>query len=199
MAVTTEKYIFSEMLRAAERNKIVPNKTRAARDWFRVRAQDMGNINRNNFFRDKEHQVNVPRTGNMYMFVYDAKHKDTLPFWDAFPLIFMVGPAENGFYGINLHYLQPLLRARLMDALYNIANNKRYDENTRLKINYQTLKAAGNISYFKPCFKHYLFSQVGTRFQYVEPKEWDIAAFLPTANFKKATQQQVWRETRNAI
>ena len=48
---------------------------------------------------------------------YDAKHKATLPYYDGFPLILMLGPAKGGFMGLNLHYLPPVVRARLLDAV----------------------------------------------------------------------------------
>lgn len=198
VSTTTDKYIFSDMLKQADRQKIVPNKTRAARDWFRVRAQDIGTINRDNFQRNAL-MTTMPMPGRMYMFVYDAKHKETLPFWDAFPLVFPVSRTPGGFTGLNLHYLPPLLRARLMDSLYNIANNRKYDDTTRLKINYETLRSASNLGYFKPCFKQYLYSHMRTQFIYVEPKEWDLAAFLPSQNFQKATSEQVWRNSQNAV
>lgn len=197
-STTTEKYVFSELLKKAERQRVVPNKTRTARDWFRVRAADYNGLNKDKFFANAT-LTNTVMPGRMYMYVYDAKHKDTLPYWDAFPLVFPVSSFPGGFTGINLHYLQPILRARLMDALYDITNNKRYDDTTRLKISYNTLKAASATSYFKPCFKQYLYGHVRSRFIYIEPKEWDIALFLPLQRFQKATAQQVWKETRNAV
>lgn len=198
VATTTDKYIFSELLKRAERQRVIPNKTRQARDWFRVRAGDMGNINRDKFFQGAL-TTNTVMPGRMYMFSYDAKTKDTLPYWDAFPLIFPVSSFPGGFAGLNLHYLPPLLRARLMDALYTIANNKNYDDTTRLKISYQTLRGASNLSYFKPCYKNYLYSQCRSKFIYIEPKEWDVALMLPTQNFKKATAAQVWKESSDAV
>jgi hypothetical protein len=40
--------------------------------------------------------------GSMQMFFYDPKTKETLPYYDTFPLVVVVGPAEGGFYGLNL-------------------------------------------------------------------------------------------------
>ena len=55
-----------------------------------------------------------PTVGQMYLFQYDAKFKDILPYWDMWPLIFPFDYAKNGFYGINLHYLPPNARIDLM-------------------------------------------------------------------------------------
>ena len=41
--------------------------------------------------------------------------------------------------------------------------------------------------YFKPCFKHYLLNHVKSRFAEVPAPEWEIATFLPTAQWKKAS------------
>jgi hypothetical protein len=133
------------------------------------------------------------------MYVYDAKTKDTLPYWDAFPLIFHVKTEKDGFYGINMHYLDLGLRARLMDALYSTINNENYDETTKLNISYNLLKQASNLKLFEPCFKKYLFSQVRSRMIFVEPKEWDIALFLPLQRFQKASSDQVWRESYSKV
>jgi len=43
--------------------------------------------------------------GNMYMYVYDPKYKDTMPYWDQFPLCLPFDEISGGFVGINLHYL----------------------------------------------------------------------------------------------
>ena len=39
--------------------------------------------------------------GSMQMFFYDPKTKDTLPYYDRFPLVVVVGPAEKGFLWIK--------------------------------------------------------------------------------------------------
>jgi hypothetical protein len=201
MAVTTENFIYARLLKQAEAQRIIPNRTQAARDWFRKKAltypANGPRIRQENLF---QHSV-VTSTilpGRMYMYVYDAKTKDKLPYWDAFPLIFPIDTFPGGFYGLNMHYLPPMLRAQLMDVLYTTANNTKYDDTTRLRLSYQNLKAASRMKLFQPCFKKYLFDHVKSRFIYVEPKEWDIALFLPLQRFQKATAEQVWRDSASA-
>jgi hypothetical protein len=190
------------MLRKAMEHGIVPNKTQEARDWFRKKALNYRtariSTNQNKLFQGSV-LTNTPWPGRMYMFTYDAKHKDTLPYWDAFPMIFVVDRFPGGFYGINLHYLQPVLRAKLMDALYMIANNRLYNDTTRLMVSYQVLKNASTMKFFKPCFKMYLTDHVKSQFIYIEPQEWDIALMLPAQKFQKATSAQVWKESASSI
>jgi len=198
MATTTEKYIYSELFKKAARLKLLPNETQKAREWFRDMAMNRKTVNQDRLFQGSV-LTNTPLPGRMFMYVYDAKTKKELPYWDAFPLIFHVNTVADGFYGINLHYLDPALRARLMDALYSTVNNTNYDDSTKLNISYSILKSASNLRYFKPCFKKYLFSHVKSRMIYVEPKEWDIALFLPLQKFQKESAENVWKESSKQV
>lgn len=192
-------YIFTNILDKATSQGVVPGKTADARDWFRDAASNVNRVNAQQLLNTPGSTANRPLPGRMFMFFYDAKTKQELPYFDKFPLIFMVGPAEGGFYGINLHYLPPILRARLMDALYDTINNNNYDDTTRLRISYDILKKASKMRYFKPTFKLYLNSNVRSRFLYISPEQWDIALFLPTERFTGARKDRVWRESREKI
>tara|TARA_A100001035_G_scaffold253608_1_gene226893 strand:+ start:26202 stop:26792 length:591 start_codon:yes stop_codon:yes gene_type:complete len=177
-------------------------RTRQSRDWFRKKVQNLRNINRTELLQSDELKLvnkSNPLIGSMNMFFYDPKHKETLPFYDRFPLIIIIGPAKGGFMGLNLHYLPPILRAKFLDELLNITNNNKYDETTRFQISYKMLQATTKMRYFKPCIKHYLFSQVKSRLARVHAPEWEIATFLPTADFAKASATSVYRESRKAI
>jgi hypothetical protein len=133
------------------------------------------------------------------MFTYDAKHKAKLPYYDKFPLIFPYKKVKGGFMGINLHYLPHAYRAELMDALYDLSSNKKYDETTRLRLNYNVLNSASKFENFKPCVKHYLTSQLRSRFLYIYPSEWDVALFLPTERFQGAGKTTVWADSKRKI
>jgi len=176
-------------------------RTKESREWFRKKSaqlgKSVGRINRDQLMNEEPiKKVSAPRPGDMYMFYYDPKHKDTLPYYDRFPLVIMVEKAEGGFYGLNLHYLPPLLRAKFLDALLEVINNRLYDDTTRFRISYQMLKKAGKMKYFQPCFKHYLTEHVQSRFAKVEAPEWEIATFLPTAQFEKASKNKIYADSR---
>ena len=130
---------------------------------------------------------------------YDAKNKDTLPYYDRFPLIFPINIVRGGFMGMNMHYLPPMLRAKLMDELYDVASNDKFDARTRLEVSYKLLSSASKFSLFKPTVKRYLSSHVKSRFVKIESSEWDIALFLPLQNFVGASKQKVWADSRKMI
>jgi len=174
-------------------------RTQESREWFRRRVANL-RPNRSELMKEEPLQLkNQGVVGNMYMFFYDPKTKDTLPYYDSFPLVIVVGPAEGGFYGLNLHYLPPTLRAKFLDSLLDVTNNKIYNESTKFQISYNMLQRAAKMKYFKPCFKHYLNSHVRSRFAMVEAPEWEIATFLPTADFQKATKAQVYVDSKRKI
>lgn len=192
--------VFDTIITQGVRAGKVPARTEEAREWYRNAGKQIKRVNENTLMRsDTDRLVNKLLPGAMYMFQYDPKYKETLPYYDRVPLIFPFKLIKGGFYGINLHYLPLTLRARLMDGLYDYTNNKRYDESTRMTLSYKLLNASANLKYFKPCIKHYLYDHVQTRFMYIYPSEWDIAIFLPTARFEKRTANYVHGQSRQAI
>ena len=175
-------------------------RTKQSREWFRKKVQNMRGLNRRDLMNSEPvEKRNRHAVGSMYMFFYDAKYRDTLPYWDAFPLVIAVQPAEKGFYGLNLHYLPIPLRAKMLDGLMDITNNKKYDESTKFDVTYSLLKRAARLKYFKPCFKHYLTSQIEGQLAYVPPPEWEIATFLPVAQWQKGSASQVYKDSRSMI
>lgn len=171
----------------------------AARVWYRTLAQTVKGTNIPNLIKSSpQNQVTSIEPGRMYLFNYDAKLKDVLPYWDRFPLIFPFSVESDHFLGINLHYLPLIYRAQLMDALYDITNNKKFDKSTKLKISYELLKNTAKFKNFKPCVKMYLNGHVKSNFLLVPSDEWDIALFLPLERFTK-NKNVVYRDSTLAI
>jgi hypothetical protein len=182
--------LFRELEIEAFRAGITP-RTRESIRWFQDKARQMF---RGRVIRDREgimqdnalEQSRRPNVrpsgpvGQMYMFFYDPKHKKTLPYYDGFPLILMLGPAKGGFYGVNLHYLPPTVRARLLDSV--LGNGGKIPQ-----------------KYLAPAMKHYLFKHVKSSFAMVDKPEWEIATFLPTADWKKAGASTVYRDSRKKL
>jgi hypothetical protein len=173
-------------------------RSKEAREWFMQKARELnGQINRNKLLNDSAVKAKPnPQWGFMYMFMYDALHKDTLPYYDRFPLIILLKPAEGGFMGMNLHYLEPKVRAIFLDKLMATLKEDELSERTRLRLRYSLLASAQRFRYFRPCLKHYLWDQIQSRIVQVHAPDWETAIFLPTEHFKGATKQKVWRESR---
>ena len=198
-------YIFQKIAKLGKMDGIDQStRYRDARTWFRETAQSVKSVNRNKYMQTAKEDnlstdIGKDSIGNMYSFFYDPKHKKTLPYYDMFPLIFVIGPKPGGFLGINLHYLPPVLRAKLMNELYNITNNKKFDDTTKLVVSYELLNKAARFRYFEPCVKHYLLDHVKSKFLKIDPRFWDAAVMLPTEKFAKADSDTVWMNSRSKV
>ena len=147
-------------------------------DWYRKKVQSMTTPGARGLINQGKATV-APKYGMMNLFGYDPKFKETLPYYDRFPLKFPIDFAKGGFYGINFHYLQPGARVNFLRQLSRFASDKNYDKKTRYNI--------GELSgrYYKKTIKHYLYSQVRSSFLNITADEMAIAIFLPVARFKK--------------
>lgn len=190
--------VFEKILQEGMRLGQAPNELKS-RTWFRNRAQEVNRVEPPVMVKEQKRFVNKPSLGHMILFQYDPLLKEDLPYWDAFPLVFPFYEDATSFTGINLHYLPPKMRAKLMDALHNIANNQKYDHTTKLRMTYQLLNSSTQFKMFKPCVRQYLKSHVRSRMIRIHANEWNIALFLPIARFKKARQTTVFNDTRAKV
>lgn len=172
-----------------------------AADWLNTKLKT---ITGNELLADRERlvsrgQLNNKMIGRMMMYYYDPKGKVTLPYYDRFPLTIVVKLNRNGFLGLNLHYLPPELRVRLLDGLYRIYKTKHMDENRKLNLSYQLLKSSSKTRFFAPCLKQYLYSHCKSKFYVVDPEEWNQVLLLPLERFAKKDKQYVWNESRKQL
>ena len=188
-------YRFERILKRGEEE--APEREMAARQWYRNQARRT-TANPEQLIRSDRDRFRIkPQMGNLYIFKYDPKGKSTLPYYDRFPLVIPIETSRkagtvrgSSFTGINLHYLPLKIRARFFDALYtNVTDGGEFN------INYNLMTKSKKYRFFRPCIKQYLLTNVRSRFFFIEPKEWDIALFLPLERFTKSTKATVHRES----
>ena len=149
-------------------------------DWYRKKVAAMTTPGARSLINQGKATLR-PKYGIMNLFGYDPKHKDRLPYYDTFPLIFPLEPAKGGFIGLNFHYLKPGARVAFLRSLANTTTDKKFDKKTRYRINWR------NNEFMRKTAKHYLFNQVRTSFLNITAEEMAIAIFLPVARFKKGS------------
>ncbi len=164
-------------------------------EWYREKIKEFGKPGAMDLIRDGKRN-NRPFYGRLNMFFYDPKYKKTLPYYDTFPLVLPLERYDDGFLGINLHYLPMTLRIRLLDRLVDYSNNTKFDESTRLAVDYSKLK---NLNLIKPTLKRYLAGRVKTQFRRIDADEFTVAALLPVQRFKKASASEVYSDSRKMI
>ncbi len=162
-------------------DKILDSTTgRKSYDWYKKKVQSMTTPTARTLINQGKATIR-PKYGVMNLFGYDPKHKEKLPYYDTFPLIFPLEPAKGGFIGLNFHYLRPGARVAFLRSLANTTNNKKFDKSTRYNISWR------NNQYMRKTAKHYLFNHVRSSFLNITAEEMAIAIFLPVARFKKGS------------
>lgn len=177
----------------------VKQRTAKARTWLRNKVSELRAVRRNTIIQDKSRSTTGFYPGRMYFYFYDPKTKDTLPYYDKFPLVIPVEKYKDGFLGLNLHYLPVKYRIILLDKLYDTLNNERFNETTKMQLSYNLLAGAARYEEFKPCLKRYLISHIASGLIEIESSNWEIALFLPVEMFVGATKEQVHRESLEMI
>ena len=109
-----------------------------------------------------------PVAGHIYMFEYKAKMK-WLPYYDRFPLVYVIKSNRTEFWGANLHYMQPKRRLIAIKKLRQ-----------------------GMIDMPKACFHKYLNNHVEGLYLDLASTEWQTAVLLPTEDFVKDVQGHVF-------
>jgi hypothetical protein len=158
-------------------------RSREARNWLKAKIGAL-KPTKGDLMRDKQRLREKSFIGRMYFYFYDPKTKDSLPYYDKFPLVIPIERYPDGFLG-------------LLDKLSVLLTDRNYDEKTRLRISYDYLARASKMYQAKPCIKRYLFSHIQSRFLEITADEWDIAVMLPVESFVKAKKNKVWSESED--
>lgn len=168
--------------------------------WFQTNVRD---IRRTPSSLMKENQNFVTRfeLGKMYMFMYEAKRKDKLKYYDYFPVTICLKRYSNGFMGINLHYLAPRYRALLMDGLYEFY--REIEDESYFQIRYPSVKSISKLRWAKPCIKQYQYPYIDSRIVEVRPEHMDMVVMLPSQQFRSqgttTNANDIYRESIRKI
>ena len=130
-----------------------------------------------------------PTFGLMNLYMYDPKLKESLPYYDVFPLVVPVKKYANGFLGVNFHYLSVPLRLKLLERMDPLMAEGKTIGAT------QTSK----IRFTQPCTKRYLAQHVTSRFLAISREDMMVACLLPVQRFKKESHQKVHSDSRRML
>ena len=192
-------YIFQQIQDKAIKQGIGQQDVADAREWFRDEARKINAANPTRFMNDpsfkKENRLNLQSIGKMYMFFYDPKMKDTLPYYDRFPLVFPFKRVPGGFMGLNMHYIPYQMRVMLLQRLMDFATDKTLTENTRLKLSWRLIAGVSKFKWAEPCVKHYLNDHIRSTFRKIDAPDWTTAMLLPVEQFVGANKNKVWKDS----
>tara|TARA_Y100001951_G_C11213391_1_gene224323 strand:- start:213 stop:773 length:561 start_codon:yes stop_codon:yes gene_type:complete len=167
--------------------------------WYSDNAKRLKRIKPKHLMRDKDNLTPNAQIGRMYMFNYNPKTKEKLPYYDRFPLVIPIEPYSDGFLGLNFHYLKPKHRLVLINALINLASDQSLSENAKIQATYKMLSKSTKYKWFKPTLKRYLNSHVQSNFLKILPSDWQMAIFLPVERFEKSGKKSVWADSGRMV
>ena len=184
--------------------------------WYRQKVQDLlpqpfaRQMIREGF---KEGKVTRrPNFGMMNLFYYRPKGAEKLPYYDIFPLVIPLGRRLNdGFVGINFHYLSVPQRWLLLERLSMFQVPSELDA-------FDTEEGGGDVMALfwskirrkrgvKPIVRRYLTKYIQSRFLKIELSEMLIALAIPMERFytgkwggkKRYLAEKVYRQTRREM
>lgn len=163
-------------------------------EWFRKNLKKLGTSK--DKLRTEGTRISTYEMGDMYLMSYDAKYKDVLPYYDRYPLVLPFEFTNNGFIGLNLHYIAPRYRIALLDRLYETVDNDDMDSGQKFRFNYKLIKSVSKLKYGKPCIKRYLTTHIDGTMMKVDSKYWDVVSMLPSSDFGKVNTNTVYAESR---
>ena len=184
--------------------------------WYRQKVQELlpkPQVRRMIREGYKTQKVTVrPNFGMMNLFYYRPKGAEKLPYYDVFPLVIPMGRRLNdGFVGINFHYLSVPQRWLLLERLSMFQVPSELDA-------FDTEEGGGDVMALfwskirrkrgvKPIVKRYLTKNIQSRFLKIELSEMLIALSIPMERFytgkwggkKRYIAEKVYRQTRKEM
>ena len=107
-----------------DQNKTNTTSAVDAIDWYRENVDELMQLTPRNVInpeRDKLIGYSVATRnalmwlGKMFFLFYNPKNKLTLPYYDKFPIVMPIHTYNDGFLGLNFHYLSPSQRSILLE------------------------------------------------------------------------------------
>ena len=128
-------------------------------EWFRSQLLDeLGSTN----FDDDAADTDGFAPGQLYFFTYSAQTKQ--PYYDMYPLTYVIEYQTGGFLGCNLHYVRLTERDELAISLLNNS-------------------AQGSIAAPRRTLHKYLYAGVRGQPYRIPESEWSDVSQLPTEKF----------------
>lgn len=190
MAKTIDDYI-KEVTNLAEGREL-------SLAWYRrqvktIVPQQISPANIIKSLRESDNKRMRPTYGIMNLYYYNPKTEETLPYYDRFPLVIPIQRVKGGFVGINFHYLDLPLRAKLFEKMLPMSKENRI----------LGWRAVSKLKQVRPCVKRYLINHVESKFLKITEEEMPIALWMPVQRFysksRRFNEKEVWKDSRRMI
>lgn len=148
-------------------------------DWINKKASDLTAGHVQKVLLNSNRGTSRAVIGNLYFFKYDPKLKATLTIYDKYPMAFPIKIYNDGFLGVNMHYL-PMGERK--EFVKRVNEYRRTSDEDRVKANMELiamLESSKRIYKMMPEAVHrYLLPHARSRFVRILPEEYDKAVQL---------------------
>lgn len=134
------------------------------------------------------------KLGYPVMFVYDAKWKSKLAYWDALPFSIILAKYPDGFLGLNLHYVQWTTRIQLANKLVRAAKNGKRIKYVDIKKAFHELKIPEGL--LALIIRRYLYSHVRSNIKIFDIETYSEAVKDIRPDFQKKSEKYVLHAIR---
>jgi len=162
--------------------------------WYNEKVKDLISMSENpgELLSKWEWRTNKIQLFHFNMFFYDAKTKNTLPYFDMFPLVFPLRRFGDSFTGVNVHYLPAAFKEQFYQIFTRFKLNDKFDETTLYRMTWSKIS---RFKVMRPLIRKYSLSNIKSRYLILRADEVPIAMSLPLTRLVKPNT----RFNRNVI
>lgn len=131
------------------------------------------------------------KLGSLITFVYDPKHKQTLPFFDILPLAIPLARYGDRLLALNCHYLPYTFRISLVTELMKRISWKKRLQYRDIKAAIQSSKMPHAMLYY--CIRSYLYNHIRSEVKAFHTQNFQKAVREIMPRFKKETEENIYR------
>lgn len=142
--------------------------------------------------------------GQLVFFKYSPVSESFLArdtYYDRYPLVLVTDVYKGGFEGVNVHFLDPVHRRFLFDAIMRGLPTIKAGQTwrTRLMVDYDRLDARRQFKFFRPCYRRYLWKGMRRRPVVVPFELWEEMVMSNSSRMDQARPVTVYRNTYRQV
>jgi hypothetical protein len=163
---------------------IVDRKQREAVQWLSNEIENIPNFTKQPGQPLAKKKPEVPPICEVVLFKYNATHGNSFGYWDKFPLVIMVRPFPDHFFGFNLHYLNMDIRTKILSTMNNLSKSSAGNKDMEFRKLYPFLSAIVKVGQFNFAYKNYSYNNFESEFLVIHKEHYHFISQLPIAKFE---------------
>lgn len=187
---------------AEEKKQPPKSESKNAVQWFKdsIRGLKKNQIGKQQDYLSiiKDNKRNVKNTLRGQVLLFQYRPKDKPKFYDRFPIVIVLDFKGRNLLGLNLHYIPPTDRLRILALMNTLIFNPKEPsmQKTRIRI-LSLLNKQIFTKYLGTAVNYYTVENIVGRPKITAPEEWTHFAFLPL--FRGINPTKLYAEIRQRV